>query len=523
MLSLKLKLAMGGLSLAGLAIVLVSTARYGAGLSEDSVTYISVARNLVAGRGFVPFEKELSVGYTIQPPLYPLVLALGGRAFRVDPLVPAHLPGAIFFAVMIYLSGMVMAAEPRPFPALPVLGSLCALVSRPLVELSVMAWSEPLFITLWLLFFLCMQSFLEKGNLKALIGASVSVALACLTRYAGVTLVLTGLLAILLLRRRRIVNKIRECALFGVLSLMLPMVWLVRNWLVSQTLFGFKQESSHGLLENLRLLVSSFLRWFVPERILRIPAVSILCGGLALLVLGGLLVLLARLRKEESRLESSLPVRLMGLTVLFVGAYCAFLVVALAAVQTEGINLRYSAPAYLPVCFLCLWVLGALAQEKTRPEVAGGASKAFVVVMVCLFLAGPASWLGYATVKRSKLGAGGYNQEVWREGEIVQLLQQGVVPAGSETYSNSPWALYLFGDVAANVSPGWQPLDFGVRSRILESLRDSWPKKDGAYLVWFDGVEFAGQFTVAELSTVANFATVVRARDGAIYQVSKAR
>ena len=44
------------LGLIGVSLVLAGTSRYGVGLSPDSTVYVSVARNLLAGRGYVTFD-----------------------------------------------------------------------------------------------------------------------------------------------------------------------------------------------------------------------------------------------------------------------------------------------------------------------------------------------------------------------------------------------------------------------------------------------------------------------------------
>ena len=41
-----------GLTVAAVALVLVNTSRYGAGISPDSTSYVAAARNLLAGRGY---------------------------------------------------------------------------------------------------------------------------------------------------------------------------------------------------------------------------------------------------------------------------------------------------------------------------------------------------------------------------------------------------------------------------------------------------------------------------------------
>ena len=68
MLSTKYKLALVFFALLGVILVFLSTSRYGAGLSPDSVGYISIARNLITGAGFTSYDGSPLI---VQPPLFP--------------------------------------------------------------------------------------------------------------------------------------------------------------------------------------------------------------------------------------------------------------------------------------------------------------------------------------------------------------------------------------------------------------------------------------------------------------------
>ena len=71
-------LFLASLAVLGVVLVLLHEVTYGATLEWDSVTYIAVARNLLAGNGFVqPYDGNY---YTHWPPLFPGLLALGRTA-----------------------------------------------------------------------------------------------------------------------------------------------------------------------------------------------------------------------------------------------------------------------------------------------------------------------------------------------------------------------------------------------------------------------------------------------------------
>jgi len=87
-------LAIGILGLIGAVVILLLTFSHNTGISPDSVAYISVARNISEGNGFITYDGDY---YVLQPPLYPLLLASVYQMFSIDPVVSAGYINSIFF------------------------------------------------------------------------------------------------------------------------------------------------------------------------------------------------------------------------------------------------------------------------------------------------------------------------------------------------------------------------------------------------------------------------------------------
>ena len=91
-------LGIAALALLGVGLALAAS-RHGVGASPDSVVYIGVARNLLAGRGLTePFGALVDTPLTRYPPLYPALLAAGGP-LGLDPLATARWISALLFGV----------------------------------------------------------------------------------------------------------------------------------------------------------------------------------------------------------------------------------------------------------------------------------------------------------------------------------------------------------------------------------------------------------------------------------------
>lgn len=128
-------LALALLGLAAVAVQLYST-RLGIGLSFDPVVYLTVAGNLLKGRGLTQAGQTLSHF----PPLYPLLLALsGGLAGDLD--LGARLLNALLWGANTFVSGLIVRrlTAGRLWPAL--LAALLMALSPAMFEIHASALS----------------------------------------------------------------------------------------------------------------------------------------------------------------------------------------------------------------------------------------------------------------------------------------------------------------------------------------------------------------------------------------------
>lgn len=75
----RLSLLIAAIAILGAMSILAREAAYGVGLIGDWATYISTARNLLAGKGFAQLNEW---AYWHWPPLYPLLLAAASLGDR---------------------------------------------------------------------------------------------------------------------------------------------------------------------------------------------------------------------------------------------------------------------------------------------------------------------------------------------------------------------------------------------------------------------------------------------------------
>ena len=99
------QIALGVLGFIGAITILLLTSRHGTGLTPDSVAYISAARNLAEGNGFLTYN---GLHLVVQPPLYPIMLAFVKKVILIDPQISAGYVNAVLFGFIIYLSGLLL-------------------------------------------------------------------------------------------------------------------------------------------------------------------------------------------------------------------------------------------------------------------------------------------------------------------------------------------------------------------------------------------------------------------------------
>ena len=315
-------------SLAGIVLVLFSTARYGAGLSPDSTKYISAARHLISGDGL--FISHSYPGPLVAwPPLFPATLAGFAFIFGVDPLLAARLVNAVLFGVIVHLSGR-LTAQYFTSMSLIILLVAATLLSAPLIYVSVFAFSEPMFTCFCLLAIVLAQRYSTKGGALLLILFSITVALAVLTRYAGVTLIMLGLWVIAFWSQRKTsTTRLLHLALFLFLTLCPLGLWMLRNHLVSPTLTGARPSSLFGPAENFIHATCTVLLWYSPDFLWYCFARE-WRGVVVLLVVAtsGCLIIPAlgfdRQRTKARLVELALPIAFVLIYVLFLVTVSSF-------------------------------------------------------------------------------------------------------------------------------------------------------------------------------------------------------
>jgi hypothetical protein len=490
------------LALAGAGLVLLSTVKYGAGITSLSSAYLDVARSLASGKGFIFHTGEPLV---LWPPLYSMLLAPIDFATGFDPSAFAHIVNAVLFASVICLCAYLFRTDITRSATYSLLGVCTVLFSVPLSGVYATAWSECFFIPLTLLYLVFAERYWRQRGLLSLALMTASAALACLTRYVGVSLVLAGAVTIMLTSGVNLRARLTRAFAFAGLSLLPLGFWCLRNQLLTGTLTGSRGYATVSVTVSIIDSVRGVLSWYA------LGLVS------ELVVLAWVVVLTIRILSSgigPARLAGSLKAVFIGRfpALLFTAAYMIVLLMTSGATPLDRIDNRLLSPVYIPFTLLLLEFGARL--FGASPRHAAATVRMAPSLFLALWLCFPLASVVRSTASRMRSGAGSYNSDIWRRSETVAFVKQMSGSDGrTPVYSDGADALWELARINA--------IEFPLRSQVkLGDLSGCWPTGSPSLLVRFNRCWLRGYFTVQELEEVADIEEVARFDDGSVYRAS---
>jgi hypothetical protein len=450
----------------GFFIIYVFTRHSGIGISPDSVVYMSVARNIHEHGLLIDFNERPLVVF---PSFYPVFLSSLIFITGFDPMVFAPWLNAFLFAMIIYLSGLVMEGFSLRSKWYKYIVLSCIVLSPCLLEIYSMLWSETLFILLLLIFIISLRNYFNAHSIQALLLVAVIAALSCVTRYAGITIIATGGLLLLFDNKLQVKKKIGHIILFGCVASSLLVINLVRNAIIDGTSTGMREKSLTSLSNNIYYFGNTLCDW------LPIPrdhfALAFAVGIIS--IAGFILLFLRSIRKP----------RFYGyenISVAFFMVYSLFIILTATFSRYELINSRLLSPLFIPL----LWGSSswALSFFRNKPQVI----RISVIVISLLFVL----FFQHYQVKAGRenydgikdAGIPGYTEDPWRKNsEIVNFLKKNtqLFKPGYNVYSNSDDALYFFTGLRCDMVP---------HKVFAQEISDFFIEPN-CYLVWFDDTE----------------------------------
>jgi len=473
------------LALAGVAVILLVT-RYGPGASGDSAYYVMGANNLLEGNGF----SRTSGGGEVKPitgfpPGFSAALALLGLS-GLDLFQVARTMNATLFGANILLVGILVHHYTRSiWPT--ILAALATLAAQDMVGFHAWVMSEPLYVFLTLLGILGIVGYVERGRLAVLVGVGLCLAVATLTRYVGLALVLSFALAILLLSRTRWLRRLFDCALLAGISLAPVYLWLRWNVAVAGT--GVNREVIYHPMrpELIRAFLSAASSWFVPEA-LGLPLILRGAISLALALTIPAVFAVRSLRGGPSKSEESWRKKniLPWILLLYIGGYLAVLVVNstfLDAGTTLSAPPRYLLPVYVATVIFFACVIFRLLEDVSAHRVVRFGVGLAGLAIVGMYLPGTIE------IVRDPIPEIGYTGLRHTMPEVVSRLEE--VAAVDPIISNNPEMVFILVGRPAYMRPiQFDAYQLAYREDFAKQVTDAQTKLDqGAVLVLFGALD----------------------------------
>lgn len=451
-------LTLGLLAILG-AFLIVKATPDGLGLSDDSIAYIAGARSLLAGHGYREAWLETNGFVTHFPPVFSGTLAFIGLT-GADPLNGVRLLNTLLFGVNAFLLGLLGWRMTKSSLA-GIVAAVLFVVNDSLLRVHAVAMSEPLFLFFSLLAFLCFDLYLSprsddfsrqatKVATTWLILAGLLSSLAYLTRYSGLALVATFVVALILLNDTW-KKRIASTAIYLVSFLPLVIAWSVRNRIVAGNATNRTSVWHPVTPETLEEGLRTFSVFLVPVEEWRqalFQSPNIFVAIIVLILLAVLAWILVNGLRRFFKPSTPMP-EVIGFTNgLYIFGYLASVLFSISLFDASTpLKVRILAPVYLPL--LLLLVNAGVWMWKRFGRAARVARGTVAVLALIIF---SISAVGQArTVGELSKGGTGFASFKWYDSKVMAYLRE--MPAGTIIYTNEPGAVYLYTGHPCRVLP----------------------------------------------------------------------
>lgn len=444
-------LVLGLLAILGTVLVLQATPQ-GLALSDDSIAYIAAARSILKGEGYRAAWLASNKPLTHFPPGFSSVLALVGLS-GLDPLRGTRFVNSLLFGANTILLGLIGWRMTRSQIAGIALAVLF-LVNGSLFRIHTTAMSEPLYFFFTLASFLAFSCYFappspfrrgDGGEVKSesrvwLLLTAILTAFAYLTRYAGLALLATYIVTLLILHenwRKRLTS----AGIFLAGFLPFALGWALRNRLLADSATNRTIVYHPITAENFQMGIYNFSVFFMPVEDWRraMMRTSDLFPAIIISIVIILLVWVAYkgLRKFFNS-SGEMPEMLSFVSVLYFFAYLSSLIVTMTWFDAATkFQLRILAPMLITLLTMLVyfgaWLWGRRA-VRFLPQA--------VVVALALGVFALSIHGMNTTLQQLRKGGVGYASFRWFDSEAMKFLRN--LPEGTRIYTNQVGPVYLY-------------------------------------------------------------------------------
>ena len=488
-------------SAAGFFLIYLYTRYSGIGISPASIMYTSAARSFSTSGALTTFNNLPIVDFPI---FYPLFLGVITFITRIDPIVAGPVLNGLLFAIVIYLSGWLMQRFTSPSYLYKWLLLIAIVLSPSLLQIYTYLWSETLFIFFCLVFIIAYRRYIIKRTTTSLLIVAFIAAICTVTRYAGVTIIGTGGLLLLLDRNLVLKKKVTHIILYSVTACSLLVLNLFRNALLAKSITGPREPSITPFSKNVYYFGTVICDWLnITEDYyyLAMPLAVIILVGIC-----GLFAYNNLTRKTDSFEHIALT---------FTIIYALFMIVSATFSRYQRLDSRLLAPLFIPLLWSCTaWVTKAIKKLRFYKVKNAVAWSAFALVILIFSY----NQL-YADMDRyndqSEYGNPGYTDDTWNKSPFVNFLKHNthIYKPGIPIYSDAYEAVYFASEVQAKLLP---------HRFFTKNIAKFYAVKH-YYLVWFKDLENPELINLNDVLQHHKLVKLYDFEDGTIYEYDSSK
>jgi len=463
----------------------------GVGLSPDSVMYTSAARSLHTNGSLITFNNTAITDF---PVFYSVFLWLGLVVTGIDPFAAGWFLDALLFATLIFLSGFIIQKFNPGSWIYKWLMLLAILLSPALLQVYTYLWSETLFTVIILVFIISARQYFVKHTMVSLLVFAFVAALSSITRYAGVTIIGTGGLLLLMDRVLPLKKKITHIVIYGLAACSLLVLNLLRNILSTSRLTGPREASFTPFLKNVYYFGTVMCDWAgFSEK--SYPYATLIAFLLFAWLIGILIYNYSK--KQVSSYEN--------LVIAFTFVYGAFIIISSTLSRYERINSRLLSPMFITLLLSCTyWVINII--RKTKPPL-----KYVTSAIAILLMLGFSAWEVHKPQgtnpnsmegdyqrydDESEFGIPGYSDDSWNKSPFAMYLKtdHSLFKPGIPVYSDANDAMYFLSGAKVKLLP----------HRYFTSDIQKFYQVKHYYLVWFASMDNPELISLKDIVKIEN-------------------
>jgi hypothetical protein len=482
-------------SVAGCLFLYYFTRHSGIGVSPDSVNYLSAANNIRDHFSFTDFNGMPLVDFPLG---YPVFLAMASFAFKQPAIQIVPLLNCFLFSAVILLSSVIINGYQKTSPLYKTLFLAIVACSPCLLEVYSMVWSETLFLFLILLFMVAMRNYFKTHSILSLVWVSFVVAMAVVTRYAGISLLVTGGFLILFDAELGRAKKIKHILLFGILGSSLVAINLVRNKYAAGHITGVREKALRSLIDNFHQIGATIADWLPFVRGHEQPATL----AFMVVLLFGIILLINRTIQQP--FFQSYETIVTCFFVLY-----AFFILGIATISRfENLSGRLLSPMYIPLLLVgSSWVISYL-QNSIRLK------RSMLLILVLILYAGfqynhyqlnADAWEGIKDA-----GIPGYTEDSWTQSPAVAFIKKNKNKYRAPVFANANDAVYFLTGIHAMPLP----------HKEIQQEIDACLQHPSFYLIWFTDGENPDLINLAFIKQHKTLVSVEELEGGAVYYFS---